>query len=148
MAINIELYLRRSGATNTSRNMYPSTDIQRFRTDIGSAMDGELTPSKPTALAAERTGATEKLDVQTGRFLSTGVNPKLQALPRQQNVARNLNGHAPREAVHLKYDSRPPARTVTTPVMDACSISLPLRRPPRTIIYSAVAGDTGISHAV
>lgn len=29
-----------------------------------------------------------------------------------------------------KYDSRPAARTVTTHVMDANSISLPLRQPP------------------
>jgi hypothetical protein len=48
----------------------------------------------------------------------------------QQKVAGNLKGHAPREAVHPKYDPRPVARTVTTHVMDAYSTSLPLRQPP------------------
>jgi hypothetical protein len=45
-------------------------------------------------------------------------------------MARNLKGHAPREAVYPKYDSCPVARTVTTHVMDAYSTSLSLRQPP------------------
>jgi hypothetical protein len=45
-------------------------------------------------------------------------------------MARNLKGHAPREAVHPKYDSRPVARTVTTHVMDAYLTLLPLRQLP------------------
>jgi hypothetical protein len=75
-------------------------------------MDSERIPRKPTVFAANRTGATEKLDVPTGRFLSTGVGPKLQALLRQQNVTRILKGYAPLQEVHPKYDSRPVARTL------------------------------------
>jgi hypothetical protein len=43
----------------------------------------------------------------------------VHALPRQQNVARNLKGHAATAVVLPKYDSHPAARTVTTHVMDA-----------------------------